>query len=90
VEPNALEKVVAGDELPQVLRGPKDFYFADVVRGPADAGREEGSLLRKAIRVGDAWAADVAVELLERGTVDVILPYLHEPDHRSHRDGPQA
>jgi hypothetical protein len=77
---------------PEAIPGPKEHYFADLVTGPTEACAKLLSVrgLKKRMRVTDAWAACVTRELLDRGAADMILFYLHENDHLSHRSGPGA
>lgn len=92
LETNLLQKFLFNKNLPDYLPGPKEHYFADVVSGPADAC---SSLLSKRgvakrMRATDSWAACVTRELLKTKAADLILFYLHENDHTSHREGPGA
>jgi hypothetical protein len=77
---------------PDVLWGPKEHYFADIVTGPAEACTKLLSVrgLQKRIRATDGWAACVTRELLAKESADMILFYLHENDHASHRSGPSS
>jgi hypothetical protein len=70
--------------------GPKEHYFADVITGPSRACSKLLSArgFEKRIRATDAWASCVTRELLEKRAADMILFYLHENDHSSHRRGP--
>jgi len=91
-DPNILTKRLFRKALPEQIPGPKEHYFADAISGPADAC---SSLLSsrgpaKRMRATDAWAACVTRELLEEGAADMILFYLHENDHISHREGPSS
>ncbi|MDQ4144490.1 MAG: alkaline phosphatase family protein [Actinomycetota bacterium] len=90
LEANLLEKLLFRKRLPKSLPGPKEHYFADVVSGPSDACSKMLSPrgVSKRIRATDAWAACVTRELLERDEADMILFYLHENDHESHKSGP--
>jgi hypothetical protein len=92
LEPNLLEKLLFRKSLPSSLPGPKEHYFADVVAGPADACSKMLSPrgVSKRIRATDGWAACVTRELLDRDEADMILFYLHENDHSSHRSGPTS
>jgi predicted AlkP superfamily pyrophosphatase or phosphodiesterase len=75
---------------PRAIAGPKEHYFADLVTGPSGACTKLLSArgIERRIRATDAWAACVTRELLQRQAADMILFYLHENDHRSHRKGP--
>jgi hypothetical protein len=44
----------------------------------------------KRLQATDAWAACVTRDLLEKRAADMILFYLHENDHMSHRRGPAS
>ncbi|HVL64954.1 MAG TPA: alkaline phosphatase family protein [Actinomycetota bacterium] len=92
VKPNLIEKLLFRRRLPRSMTGPVEHYFADVVGGKADAcGKalpKRG--LEKRIKATDGWAACVTRDLLERDAADMVLLYLHENDHRSHRTGPHA
>ena len=92
LKPNFLERLLFRKNLPASLPGPKEHYFADVVSGPADACSKMLSArgAAKRIRATDGWAACVTRELLERRAADMILFYLHENDHCSHRSGPSS
>ncbi len=92
LKPNLVERLLFKKQLPDYLCGPKEHYFADVVTGGAEACSKllSGRSLEKRIRVTDAWAACVTRELLEADAADMILFYLHENDHSSHRRGPSA
>jgi Type I phosphodiesterase / nucleotide pyrophosphatase len=87
-----LEKVLFRKALPERVSGPKEHYFADMVKGPADAGstRKRRRGLERHVRLNDKWAADVTRDLLERDACDMILFYLHENDHVSHEEGVQT
>jgi hypothetical protein len=93
LKPNLLERLLffrkrRRDYIP----GPREHYIADVVTGPAAACSKLLSVrnVEQRIRATDGWAACVTRELLERAEVDMILFYLHENDHVSHRKGPAA
>ena len=90
LEPNLFERLLFRKSLPASLPGPKEHYFADVVSGPADACSKMLSArgVTKRIRATDGWAACVTREILDRRAADMILFYLHENDHCSHRSGP--
>ena len=94
VKPNALGRALFRKHLPKTISGPLEHYFADVVGGAAAEGckkmlsRRGGPIKRMAAT--DSWAACVARELLESDAADMILFYLHENDHQSHKDGPGA
>ena len=92
LKPNLIERLLFRKSLPDSLPGPKEHYFADVVSGPSDACSEMLSArgISKRIRATDGWAACVTRELLQRREVDMVLFYLHENDHSSHRDGPTS
>jgi hypothetical protein len=90
LKPNLLERLLFRRRLPRILPGPREHYFADVVDGESGACTKMLSTRRPSerIRATDAWAACVTRELLERDAADMILFYLHENDHLSHRSGP--
>jgi len=93
VDANRLERLLFFRRRhPGSVLGPKENYFADLLTGPSQPCSKLLSVrgLRKRIRATDAWAACVVRELLERRAADMILFYLHENDHASHRDGPGA
>jgi predicted AlkP superfamily pyrophosphatase or phosphodiesterase len=92
LKPNLLERVLLRNKLPDSLPGPKEHYFADVLEGPADACSDALPRrgLNKRIQATDGYAACVTRGLLEKGAADMILFYLHENDHCSHRDGPHS
>ncbi|MDQ4095042.1 MAG: alkaline phosphatase family protein [Actinomycetota bacterium] len=92
LEPNLIQRLLFRKSLPESLPGPKEHYFADVVSGPSDACSKMLSPRGAAKRIGatDGWAACVTRELLERDAADMILFYLHENDHSSHRTGPTS
>jgi hypothetical protein len=92
LEPSLLEKLLFRNHLPSSIPGPKEHYFADVVSGPAGGCNEfpKGRKLEHRIQATDGWAACVTRELLERDAADMILFYLHENDHESHRSGPES
>lgn len=92
VNPNLLAKALFRKKLPDQAPGPKEHYFADAITGPSDACTKLISArgIEKRIRATDAWAACVTRELLERDAADMILFYLHENDHCSHKDGPDT
>ena len=75
---------------PDVLPGPKEHYFADIVTGPTEACTKLLSVrgFNKRIRATDGWAACITRELLVKERADMVLFYLHENDHASHRFGP--
>ena len=89
VDTGVLEKVLFRGALPDRISGPKEHYFADMVKGPANAGakRKRGRGLERHVRLNDKWAADVTRDLLEQDACDMILFYLHENDHLSHEKG---
>ncbi|HVM33738.1 MAG TPA: alkaline phosphatase family protein [Actinomycetota bacterium] len=90
LRPNLLERLLFRKRLPKTLVGPVEHYFADIVNGEAGACSKLISTrgLEKRIKATDAWASCVTRELLERDAADMILFYLHENDHHSHRVGP--
>jgi predicted AlkP superfamily pyrophosphatase or phosphodiesterase len=92
VNPGVLEKVLFRGALPKTISGPKEHYFADMVKGPADAGskRKRRRGMEKHVRLNDKWAADVTRDLLEQDACDMVLFYLHENDHQSHEKGVQT
>ncbi len=87
-----LQKILFGKHLPETIPGPKEHYFAGLVRGSVDPSEDDmdTSALDRRLRVTDRWAASVTRELLERDLADMILFYLHENDHLSHRAGPSS
>jgi hypothetical protein len=92
VDPNVVGKKLFRNHLPDKLPGPTELYFADVVTGPSEACSNLLSPrnITKRIKATDEWAACVARELLQKGTADMILFYLHENDHSSHDHGPAS
>lgn len=90
LRPGLLERLLFRKRLPKSMVGPVEHYFADIVNGDAGACSKLISTrgLEKRIRATDAWASCVTRELLERDAAEMILFYLHENDHRSHRSGP--
>ncbi|MFP5297919.1 MAG: alkaline phosphatase family protein, partial [Actinomycetota bacterium] len=90
--PNLLEKVLFRKQLPKSLPGPKEHYFADVISGPADGCSKmlPKRGLDKRVQATDGWSACVTRGLLTKKAADMILFYLHENDHMSHRFGPQS
>jgi predicted AlkP superfamily pyrophosphatase or phosphodiesterase len=93
LDANALERLFLGDHVAgQTLLGPKEHYFADVIAGPTGACQDRLGVRGKAKRIEatDEWAACVTRELIEQGRGDMILFYLHENDHLSHRNGPKT
>ena len=90
--PNLVEKMLLRKAMPEKLPGPKEHYFADVIVGPANAC--DSSLpkrgLEKRMKATDGFAACVTRGLLEKEAADMILFYLHENDHVSHKDGPAS
>ncbi|HJR45836.1 MAG TPA: alkaline phosphatase family protein [Actinomycetota bacterium] len=92
VDPNLFAKALFRKKLPDQAPGPKEHYFADAITGPSEACSNLLSTrgVDKRIRATDAWAACVTRDLLERGAAEMILFYLHENDHASHREGPQS
>ncbi len=89
-EPSLLERLLIRKRLPESLWGPRELYLLDVVNGSADPCSETLSKrgLEERIKATDRWAACVTRDLLERDAADMILFYLHENDHYSHRQGP--
>jgi hypothetical protein len=92
LKPNLIERLFFRKQLPDHLYGPKEHYFADVITGRAEACAKllSARSLEKRIRVTDGWAACVTRELLEKDAAEMILFYLHENDHSSHRNGPMS
>lgn len=92
VDPNLLAKALFRKKLPEQAPGPKEHYFADAITGPSEACTKLMSVrgIQKRIKATDAWAACVTRELLERKKAEMILFYLHENDHASHREGPES
>ena len=90
VKPNLFSRTLFRKQLPEQIPGPKEHYYADAVAGPAEACTKMLSArgVDKRIRATDGWAACVTRDLLERNAADMILFYLHENDHSSHRHGP--
>jgi predicted AlkP superfamily pyrophosphatase or phosphodiesterase len=93
LDPNAVQKLFLKDGIDQdEILGPKEHYFADVIAGPTGAC-SDGLGVRgkvKRLKATDEWASCVVRELLERDAADMILFYLHENDHTSHREGPDT
>lgn len=91
LEPNLLERLLWRKRLPDVLAGPKEHYFADVISGPANGCADLPRRgIDKRIQATDGWAACVTRSLLEKEAADMILFYLHENDHHSHSAGPDG
>ena len=90
VQPNGLAKLLFDDELPEQIPGPKEHYFADVVNGSSESSPLIKTSIHKRVKATDGWAAQVTRDLLERDAADMILFYLHENDHSSHRQGPHS
>ena len=92
VDPNLLTKALFGRKLPDQAPGPKEHYFADAITGPSKACSRLISKrgIANRIKATDAWAACVTRELLQNDAADMILFYLHENDHASHRQGPDS
>lgn len=91
MEPNWIERLLFfRHHEPRPVPGPKEHYFADLISGPSNACSKLLSVrgLQKRMRATDEWAACVTRELLDRRAADMILFYLHENDHASHRGGP--
>lgn len=91
-KPNVLERMILRKAMPEALPGPLEHYFADVVKGPANAC--DSSLpkrgIEKRLKATDGYAACVTRGLLEKDAADMILFYLHENDHESHKTGPSS
>jgi hypothetical protein len=90
VDPSFIGKLFFEDELPEQIPGPQEHYFADLVNGSADSSPLMRRSIHKVVKATDGWAAHVTRDLLERDAADMILFYLHENDHSSHRSGPQS
>jgi predicted AlkP superfamily pyrophosphatase or phosphodiesterase len=93
VQPGLLERLLfLPRRRPRAVLGPKELYMADLVTGPSQACTKLLSArgIEKRIRATDAWASCVTRELLQKKAADMILFYLHENDHCSHRKGPVA
>ena len=93
MNPGVFKKMLFRKHLPEYVRGPKEHYFADVLDGSADgpcASLMTKRGLKERVKATDAWAACVTRDLLERDAADMILFYLHENDHESHRSGPAS
>ncbi|MBA2725998.1 MAG: alkaline phosphatase family protein [Actinobacteria bacterium] len=92
LKPNILEKLILRNKLPDSLPGPKEHYFADVIKGPADAcsdGLPKRGLTKR-IQATDGYAACVTRGLLAKKAAGMIVFYLHENDHHSHNKGPSV
>jgi hypothetical protein len=93
LERNLLQRLLLPwRKTPEALPGPKEHYFADIITGPSNAC---GGVLKvhgfeKRMAATDAYAACVTRDLLLQNAADMILFYLHENDHLSHRRGPQS
>ena len=93
LEPKLLHRVVLPRRrMPEALPGPKEHYFADIITGPSDAcnGVLKVRGFEKRMAATDAYAACVTRDLLEQNAADMILFYLHENDHISHKEGPKS
>jgi hypothetical protein len=93
LEPNLLHRMLLPwRRMPEALPGPKEHYFADIISGPSDAcsGVLKVRGFDKRMAATDAYAACVTSDLLEQNAADMILFYLHENDHLSHKYGPQS
>ncbi|MDQ3646888.1 MAG: alkaline phosphatase family protein [Actinomycetota bacterium] len=92
LEPNLLARLLFRKQLPDRLSGPKEHYFADVIRGPSEACSKLLSArgIEKRLKATDAWASCITRDLLENDAAQMILFYLHENDHWSHRKGPES
>ena len=89
LNPASIGKLLIKDQLPTSLPGPKEHYYADIVSGPSEACGDMLAVKSKAkrIKATDEYAACVVHDLLARDAVDMVLFYLHENDHVSHRHG---
>ncbi|MDQ4064583.1 MAG: alkaline phosphatase family protein, partial [Actinomycetota bacterium] len=92
LQPNKLERLLFRKHLPAAMPGPKEHYWADVVNG---TGRDctkglPKRGLEKRIEATDGWAACVTRDILTHDAARMVLFYLHENDHRSHRKGPDS
>lgn len=92
LEASLWQKLLFRRQLPESIPGPKEHYFADVVSGPAGGCDKfpKGRKIEHRIQATDGWAACVTRALLEKDAADMILFYLHENDHMSHRHGPSS
>ena len=91
LDPGILERLLFRKRLPRELPGPLEHYFADVLEGPSSAGADLPKRgLEKRLKATDGWAACVTRDLLEKEAAQMILFYLHENDHISHRAGPSS
>ncbi|HYZ46615.1 MAG TPA: alkaline phosphatase family protein [Actinomycetota bacterium] len=93
LQPSLLEKMLFFRKTRRrSIPGPREHYFADIVTGPTEACTNLLSArgLEKRLRATDAWASCVTRELVDRKAADMILFYLHENDHHSHRKGPSG
>ncbi|HEX2196313.1 MAG TPA: alkaline phosphatase family protein, partial [Actinomycetota bacterium] len=92
VQAGLWEKLLFRRQLPASIPGPLEHYFADIVSGPAGgcSSFPKGRKVEHRIQATDGWAACVTRELLEKRAADMILFYLHENDHMSHRYGPTS
>ncbi|MGI8773706.1 MAG: alkaline phosphatase family protein [Actinomycetota bacterium] len=91
LQPGLLERLLLRKRLPRELPGPIEHYFADVIEGPAGACLDLPRRgLEKRLKATDGWAACVTRDLLEKEVAHMILFYLHENDHISHRSGPSS
>lgn len=91
IQPNVLQKLVLR-RMPTEIPGPREHYFANLLNGSTEACGPATSKRRldKRIQATDGWAACVTRDLLEKDAADMILFYLHENDHWSHRMGPHG
>ena len=89
LNPASIGKLLIKDSLPASLPGPKEHFYADIVSGETEVCTDMLNVRAKAkrIRATDEWASCVVHDLLKRGSGDMILFYLHENDHVSHRHG---
>ena len=92
LKPNLLERLFFRKSMPSAMFGPKEHYWADIVSGSSDTCSKLISArgVEKRIQATDGWAACVTRDLLERNAADMILFYMHENDHLSHRSGPDS
>lgn len=91
LDPGVLKRLLFRKRLPRELPGPVEHYFADVLQGPAGACEDLPKRgLEKRLKATDGWAACVTRDLLEKDAAHMILFYLHENDHISHRSGPSS
>ena len=93
LRPGLIKRLLFRSHLPDHVWGPKEHYFADVLEGSKN-GPCRSMLSKRGIeerlKATDAWSACVTRDLLERNAADMILFYLHENDHISHKEGPDS